>query len=228
MSGDPRAAHFESLYRSTTEPWRYSARGAEVLRHDWIGEVAAACEARLVLDVGCSAGQLTARLVAPGRRVLAVDVSPTAAARAAAHVPGAIGVSASALALPFATGGLDLVVASDGLLSWRLDAGERAQAVGELRRVLRPGGTAILTDHLRPRQFDEFVAVVAGGFRVERVEYLSDLAWYRMESWFKAVRGAPGVGRLLASRGVARGLARLTRPLGARASRHICVVARAA
>jgi len=60
------------------------------------------------------------------------------------------------------------------------------------------------------------------------VEYLHDRLWYRIESWFKAVRDWRWVGRLFGSVPVARLLGRVARLFGRRGSRHICVVARRA
>lgn len=103
-----------------------------------------------VLDLGCGPGHLTAELVedvGASGLVLAVDRQQdmVVAARSRARTAGAgrcdvlVG---SATALPLADGTCDGVVAVQ-VLEYVPDL---TQAVAEVRRVLRPGGTAVLVD----------------------------------------------------------------------------------
>ncbi len=213
------------------EPFDYSRRAAELLRHRFVREVAGRLTpgpARL-LDVGCSMGQLTAQLASVPRAVFAIDLSRVAISKARSRVQGARFVVASATALPFRAGAFDLVVLSDGLHSWQLSPRERGAALGEAHRVAGSGGFALLTEYLQPRVFPEFVAQVrASSFEVVSVEYLYDRLWYRIESWLKAVRGWRGVQRLLASVRFGLFLRSISRRFGASGSRHVCVVARKA
>jgi SAM-dependent methyltransferase len=93
-----------------------------------------------VLDVGCGAGHLLARL-SVGRPV-GVDLSPVLLARAAAHLDGrATLIQADATELPFRTAAFERVYCSEVLEHLP----DPRAAVLELRRVLRPRGIAVLS-----------------------------------------------------------------------------------
>ena len=99
-----------------------------------------------LLDVGTGTGipaLLAAELVGPGGEVVATDPSAglLAAAEANARAAGAANVSfrrAAAEALPFPDGGFDAAVSQFGLMF----VADLPRALGEVRRVLRPGGRA--------------------------------------------------------------------------------------
>ncbi|MFZ4519184.1 MAG: class I SAM-dependent methyltransferase [Microthrixaceae bacterium] len=95
----------------------------------------------LVLDLGAGDGNLTATLVELGfRRVVAVELQPELAA---AHTPGAV-VAGCATRVPLATGSVDTAVVMDVLHHLRPD--ELDEALRELHRVVRPGGTALVCE----------------------------------------------------------------------------------
>jgi SAM-dependent methyltransferase len=98
---------------------------------------------RQVLDVGCGAGTDLARFARGGARVTGVDISSSAIelARANFRQQGldADLREASGERLPFADGTFDLVYAH-GVVQYTVDP---TRLVGECRRVLKPGGTAI-------------------------------------------------------------------------------------
>ncbi|WP_229328405.1 class I SAM-dependent methyltransferase, partial [Streptomyces sp. UNOC14_S4] len=91
------------------------------------------------LDVACGTGRQTERLAALGHRVVGTDASPAMLARARHRLPGSAFAVADMVALPFADGGFNLVTRCLGL-THQEDLG---RAVGELGRVLRPGGHAV-------------------------------------------------------------------------------------
>jgi len=103
-----------------------------------------------VVDVGCGAGldaQLAAWRVAPGGRVLGIDLSGEMITRAseAGHRAGQAPLSfqqAAVESLPVRDGAADRVLANCvlGLLP------QRAPALAELRRVLAPGGRLVIGD----------------------------------------------------------------------------------
>jgi ubiquinone/menaquinone biosynthesis C-methylase UbiE len=100
-----------------------------------------------VLDLGCGPGDLAAILVArlPGARVIGLDLSPGMVELARRH-GGANGrlrfEVGDAARLPFESGSIDLVVSTLSLHHWT----EPAAVFSEMRRVLRPGGAALVYD----------------------------------------------------------------------------------
>jgi SAM-dependent methyltransferase len=95
---------------------------------------------RLTLDVGCGEGRVARDLKALGHNVVAVDASPTMVRYAKAADPSMQVVVADAAQLPFDDGVADLVVAFMSLH----DVDDMPAAVGEMSRVLRPGGALCL------------------------------------------------------------------------------------
>jgi SAM-dependent methyltransferase len=98
----------------------------------------------LVLDVGCGSGSLHARLSEAGARIVGIDASTgmlaEAAAQArAAELPVAL-ARADAQAIPLAAASADAVLASHMLYH----VPDRRRALREMRRVLAPGGRAVL------------------------------------------------------------------------------------
>ena len=92
------------------------------------------------LDIGCGEGENTRRLARLGARMTAVDVAPTFIRYAqAAEAEELLGIDyrvADGLALPFADASFDFATAFMSLM----DMPGHAQAIGEIGRVLRPGG----------------------------------------------------------------------------------------
>ena len=134
-----------------------------------------------LLVVGCSDPVLLARLaVKTGLtgRAHAVDADEHTVARAAeiALREGAlVETSVSPLAaLPLEAGGFDVAVARDVLA--QVPAETRPAVLGEIRRVLRPGGRCLLIDSSRrsglagsKAQYAPAAALEAAGFKASRV-----------------------------------------------------------
>ncbi|NUK46271.1 methyltransferase domain-containing protein [Streptomyces lunaelactis] len=132
--------HHESVLRS--HRWRTAANSAAYL----IGELSPGLD---VLDVGCGPGTITAdlaELVAPGQ-VTAVDTAEgvlhqargTAAGRGLDNVRFAV---ADVHALDFPDDSFDVVHAHQVLQH----VGDPVRALGEMRRVCRPGGIVAARD----------------------------------------------------------------------------------
>lgn len=120
------------------------------------------------LDLGCGTGGVLSELA--GRRAApraAVGVDPSA--RMLARVPplpaGWRLVRAEASALPFGDRSFDLVTAA--YLLHLLDAGGRAGALREARRVLRPGGRLVAVTVAPPRS-ERLARAIDRGFRAVR------------------------------------------------------------
>lgn len=109
----------------------------------------------VVLELGCGPGLYARRLAGrfPGLRVVGVDHSMAQLRHArraarAADLAGCSFVRADVRALPFDDGSVDAVVVSRLFIV--LD--ERAEALAEMHRVLRPGGRAFVAEPLSPRR----------------------------------------------------------------------------
>ena len=105
------------------------------------------------LDVGCGTGLLLERMARtwPGLRLAGVDLS-TAMLGAARRRLGsrAALVTGTADRLPFREDAFDLAVSTSALHHWH----DPVAAIGEMRRVLRPGGRATITDWCADRWLD--------------------------------------------------------------------------
>lgn len=98
-----------------------------------------------VLDVGCGTGVLLERIreAHPGVRACGADPSPEMIAEAGRRLGDGVHlVIADVHRLPFAGGAFDVVVSTSAMHHWtRPEA-----ALGEIARILRPGGRLVLTD----------------------------------------------------------------------------------
>lgn len=110
-----------------------------------------------VLDVACGPGTLTA-LVAPlVARVEAVDFAPRMVAHCRANTPDNVHAQvADGHALPFADGAFDRAFSMFGLAFFD----DRLAALGELHRVLKPGGRVFVSSWV---PFDQSPAMARMG-----------------------------------------------------------------
>jgi len=112
--------------------------------HHTVLDLAALNGTETVADVGCGNGTYLSEL--RRRRhsglVIGLDLSEGMARRSRRHAPTA---TADAQALPLRTGSVDVVLS----LHMLYHVPDLALAVAELRRVLRPGGTAMVTTNGR-------------------------------------------------------------------------------
>jgi ubiquinone/menaquinone biosynthesis C-methylase UbiE len=100
----------------------------------------------VVVDVGCGSGALLARYAASGCRVVGLDASPGMLAEARRRLGrGARLVAGGAAALPFATGGADLAVAT--MLLHVLPPDARLATLTEMARVTRAAGRVVVADY---------------------------------------------------------------------------------
>ncbi len=93
------------------------------------------------LDAGCGTGRHSRRLAELGCEVVGVDLTPEMLERAIATVPGARFLTGDLLNLPVEDRGFDLVVCGLALSH----VADLSTGVGELARVLRPGGHLVIS-----------------------------------------------------------------------------------
>jgi SAM-dependent methyltransferase len=138
---------------------------AEQLERRVLGEAIRATRPDdLVLDVGCGASR-AARLVrrTSGARTIGVDLSLRSLRASRAAAPGPL-VQGDNLRLPFRSGCADLVI-SNGVIHHTPDA--RA-AFRELARVLRPGGTLVVSVYDRRSWYRPVYRLAGGAVRALR------------------------------------------------------------
>ena len=127
-------------------PWLYDACCAVCERvglarwRRWLVEGAEGA----VLDVGCGTGR-NLPLLRPGVRVIGLELSADALARARRRAPGVPLVQGDAEALPFRSGVFDTVMS--GLVFCSVP--DAARGLAEVKRVLKPGGALRMLEHVR-------------------------------------------------------------------------------
>lgn len=123
---------------------RYSERPDDFL--DWVLDRLDPRPGDSVVDIGCGRGSYHGRLMARGvRLILAVDASPgmvaVAQQNANEHGYPVVAIESSAERLPVPNGSYDLGMANHVLFH----VANVPAALRELRRVLKPGGLAVLS-----------------------------------------------------------------------------------
>lgn len=104
---------------------------------------------RRVLDVGCGTGRLAAELAGRGAKVWGVDPSAEMLAEARRRVGRSVGLKQGpAEALPFQDGWFERAV-----LRLVVHLVDRGRTLPEVRRVLAPGGLAVIAT-FRPEHFE--------------------------------------------------------------------------
>jgi len=96
--------------------------------------------ASVVVEVGCGTGLLAATLAEEGRQVVATDLRPEGLLRLRKAGVSAWPVQSSATALPVSEGTADVVLALDVF-----EHVDDVQAIAETARILKSGGTAVIT-----------------------------------------------------------------------------------
>ncbi|MGK5532477.1 class I SAM-dependent methyltransferase [Streptomyces sp. URMC 129] len=141
-AGDPIEEFWEAHYQARDQVWSGRPNGVLV-------DVAARLPAGTALDLGCGEGGDAVWLAGLGWRVTAVDVSPTALGRAAAHAEAAgvvdrIEFQRHDLARTFPSGVFDLVSAQylQAPMEFSRDRILRSAAA-----AVAPGGLLLVVDH---------------------------------------------------------------------------------
>ena len=156
----PQRWVFEGMYSLCGDPWRYRRSAQEARRYDDLLDLLRSVRKpedwreSSILEVGCSVGAFTQRLLElDPREVIALDISATALARARSSVssPRVSFLRRDIYADP-PPSGCNFVVASD-VLYYTEDAAVLATTRDRLLEALAPGGL-ILVAHTRLRAHD--------------------------------------------------------------------------
>ena len=119
---------------SDPEPWAWERRRAWLLAELRPGE--------RVLDLGCGSGRFLRAIAEAGARPVGIEIADAALERARRNAPGAeLHRVEPDAGLPLADGSVALVWCSEVIEH----VADTAQFLGEMRRVLAPGGRALVT-----------------------------------------------------------------------------------
>ncbi len=135
---------------------------------------------RRLLDVGCGTGWFSRRAAELGADVVSLDIGHALLLKVREKCATGL-VAADACALSFPDNVFDIVVASESI-EHTLDP---KQALAELHRVLRPGGTLIVTI---PNQIWHFSATFAAIFKLRPYEGFENwLGWFELRRELRAL-----------------------------------------
>jgi len=183
-------AAFEARFAADPDPWSFRTSAYERSRYSALLSALGGRRFERALEPGCANGELTAQLATTAERVIAFDVSPTAAALARERCAALAGVTIDVRDLrdPCPPGPFDLVVLSE--VGYYFTSRELDAIGGGLVAQLAPGG-ALLAGHWQGRSADhrlhgdEVHAVLDGldGLRPRRRERHPG---FRVDVWERA------------------------------------------
>ena len=126
-----------------------------------------------LLDAGCGTGWFSARACSRGAVVTSLDVGERLLAQVAKKCDSER-VVGDVLALPFPDGHFDVVVSTE-VIEHTVDP---SRAIAELTRVLRPGGTLVVTV---PNRTWHFAVTIANALHLRPYEgYENWLSWFTL------------------------------------------------
>jgi len=137
-----------------------------------------------VLDIGCGAGRTTIGLAGRGYQVVGIDLSPNLLALARQRFEALPFHRGDAVSLPYGSSSFDAALFSYNGIDCIYPVQSRIRCVQEVFRVLRPGGSFLLSSH------NSIGAVFSGGFFYARGYWnaLKNLAAQRgnphLKTWY--------------------------------------------
>jgi len=164
--------------------------GRVAAMYDAVAAAAVGSEANpCILELGCGTGNLTARLLARGATVTAIDQDPEMLAVAHEKLAGESRLTLQEMAAVeiadrFPADGFDAVAGT--LVLSEMGEDEQAYVLAAARRVLRPGGRLVVADEIPPET------------RWGRIAYAvtrwpaAALTWLLTQTSTRAVRDLPG------------------------------------
>lgn len=143
----PLSYRYQWLYDFISAVAALAVGGESRFRHLPLEGLSITPETR-VLDLCCGSGQATEIIAQYSQQVTGLDASRRSLARARGNVPTADYVEAFAEDMPFEDSSFDLVHTSAALHEMAPD--QLQQILGEVYRVLKPGGIFTLVDFHKP------------------------------------------------------------------------------
>jgi SAM-dependent methyltransferase len=149
------SAYFERLYTDCADPWSFATSSYEAEKYAASLDVLDSPRYARALEIGCSIGVFTERLARRCDRLLAVDVSATALARARERNAASANVRFERMTLPreFPAGTFDLITLAEVGYYWNDADAESAR--GAIADALPAGGSLLLV-HFLPK-VDEYL-----------------------------------------------------------------------
>lgn len=142
-------SYFDAVYAAADDPWSMRSRWYERRKYALTTAVLPRERYADGLEVGCSVGELTARLAERCDRLTGWDASAAAVTRAADRVAAAPHVRVEQAVVPErALPAVDLLVLSEVL--YYLDEQDLERFLGQVRTAVRPGGTLVAVHWRHP------------------------------------------------------------------------------
>ena len=141
---DPSSQEFfDALYARSPDPWGFAGAPYEVGRYEHVIDLLGKEMFARAFEPGCSIGELTWRIAARCRSLLATDISPLAVTRARARCAHLLHVEIRHGRLPvdLPTAPVDLVVLSE--VGYYLSRPEFEAVLDDLASITIPGGLLV-------------------------------------------------------------------------------------
>jgi SAM-dependent methyltransferase len=234
-----RVQEFQRIYKDSVacDPWDYDQSAAEHLRYNFLKTYIQKefPQAKRVLDMGCSGGHLLEHLRdLPFEEYFAFDINLDAVAkawnRASQSKIGEKRVTffvANATDLPIEDNSFDLVLCVDGIIGWELSAAQKEKVFGEIRRVLRPNGSAIFVDYISKTRGAHLYPQVFSQLQLQHKETaaIHDRLSYEFESAIKGLQKFSLFQKWKRNLNFAIALSKLAPLFGKHGSKHLAYIA---
>lgn len=226
---------YEQKYQLEQDPWDYSKKAVEILRHEFIVSLALSLKQKFsrILDVGCGKGLLTNQFIGSAAEIYGIDLSETALTKAKNNISGG-GTNSNSkiffakgniISTSFADNYFDLILLSDGINEWFGETENRVRALIETFRILTPGGYALISDYQKPKYFDSYIEIIKTcPLKIVRVIPLHDRLCYQFYSWFKAVENIKIIKVLFRNVVLAKILMKISSLFGRKGAKHLFVI----
>lgn len=183
------ASYFDDIFAADDDPWGLATSAYEAAKFDTTLAALSGRRFASGLEIGCATGVLTARLSLSCDRLLAIDISARAIARARERCAGDRHVAFEQMAFPDeapSAADFDLMVLSEVVYYW--DDRGIDHAAAQAKRMIAPGGDMLLVHWLGdtdyPQSGDQaatkLLAALGNHVEVVRADRTKD---YRLDLW---------------------------------------------